>query len=287
MVAPFKPFEPHGSGGPRIREIPLRMVLPNLITVLAICAGLSAIRLAFQDRFESAVVMVLLAAFLDGIDGRLARMLKATSKFGAQMDSLADIVNFGVVPALVLYAYLLDKAGSFGWIATLLFAIAMGLRLARFNVLDEDLERPAWQAEYFVGVPAPIGAITLMLPMYLGFLGLEGTRTVAYAATVFTILVAFLLVSRLPVYSGKKLSIRREYLLPVMLAAVFYVLLLTGYPWQTLTASVAGYLLFLPLSASAYARRSRIEGEKAAAAAEAGAAEAAADEAPEPPKTKD
>ena len=287
MVAPFKPFEPHGSGGPRIREIPLRMVLPNLITVLAICAGLSAIRLAFQDRFESAVVMVLLAAFLDGIDGRLARMLKATSKFGAQMDSLADIVNFGVVPALVLYAYLLDKAGSFGWIATLLFAIAMGLRLARFNVLDEDLERPAWQAEYFVGVPAPIGAITLMLPMYLGFLGLEGTRTVAYAATVFTILVAFLLVSRLPVYSGKKLSIRREYLLPVMLAAVFYVLLLTGYPWQTLTASVAGYLLFLPLSASAYARRSRIEGEKAAAAAETVSAEAAANEAPEPPKTKD
>lgn len=267
MVAPFKPFEPHGSGGPRIREIPLRMVLPNLITVLAICAGLSGIRLAFQDRFESAVVMVLLAAFLDGIDGRLARMLKATSRFGAQMDSLADIVNFGVVPALVLYAYLLDKAGSLGWIATLLFAIAMGLRLARFNVLDEDLDRPAWQAEYFVGVPAPIGAITLMLPMYLGFLGLEGTRTVAYVATGFAILVAFLLVSRLPVYSGKKLSIRREYLLPVMLVAVFYVLLLTVYPWQTLTASVIGYLIFLPLSASAYARRARIEGEKAAAAA--------------------
>lgn len=267
MVAPFKPFEPHGSGGPRIREIPLRMVLPNLITVLAICAGLSGIRLAFQDRFESAVVMVLLAAFLDGIDGRLARMLKATSRFGAQMDSLADIVNFGVVPALVLYAYMLDKAGSLGWIATLLFAIAMGLRLARFNVLDEDLDRPAWQAEYFVGVPAPIGAITLMLPMYLGFLGLEGTRTVAYVATGFAILVAFLLVSRLPVYSGKKLSIRREYLLPVMLLAVFYVLLLTVYPWQTLTASVIGYLIFLPLSASAYARRARIEGEKAAAAA--------------------
>ncbi|AWC24739.1 CDP-diacylglycerol-serine O-phosphatidyltransferase [Aminobacter sp. MSH1] len=267
MVAPFKPFEPHGSGGPRIREIPLRMVLPNLITVLAICAGLSGIRLAFQDRFEPAVVMVLLAAFLDGIDGRLARMLKATSRFGAQMDSLADIVNFGVVPALVLYAYLLDKAGSLGWIATLLFAIAMGLRLARFNVLDEDLDRPAWQAEYFVGVPAPIGAITLMLPMYLGFLGLEGTRTVAYVATGFAILVAFLLVSRLPVYSGKKLSIRREYLLPVMLVAVFYVLLLTVYPWQTLTASVIGYLIFLPLSASAYARRARIEGEKAVAAA--------------------
>ncbi|WP_378943483.1 CDP-alcohol phosphatidyltransferase family protein [Mesorhizobium sp. ANAO-SY3R2] len=280
MVAPFKPFEPHGQGGPRIREIPLRLVMPNLITVLAICAGLSGIRLAFEGRFEPAVVMVLLAAFLDGIDGRLARMLKATSKFGAQMDSLADIVNFGVVPALVLYAFLLDKAGSLGWIATLLFAIACGLRLARFNVLDEDLERPAWQAEYFVGVPAPAGAIVVMLPMYLAFLGVEPTRTMAYACTAFTILIAFLLVSRLPVYSGKKLHIRREYLLPVMLAAVFYVLLLTVYPWQTLTASVAGYLIFLPLSASAYARRAKIEGEKAAAEA------ATTDVASESPETK-
>ncbi|TIT42423.1 MAG: phosphatidylcholine/phosphatidylserine synthase, partial [Mesorhizobium sp.] len=134
MGAPFKKFEAHASGGPRIREIPMRMVLPNLVTVLAICAGLSGIRFGFQDRFEPAVVMVLLAAFLDGIDGRLARMLKATSKFGAQMDSLADIVNFGVAPALVLYAFLLDQAGSFGWIAALLFTIACGLRLARFNV---------------------------------------------------------------------------------------------------------------------------------------------------------
>ena len=159
----FRPFPPHGRGGPRIREIPLRMVLPNLITVLAICAGLSGIRLAFEARFETAVAMVLFAAFLDGIDGRLARMMKATSKFGAQMDSLADIVNFGVAPALVLYAFVLDRAGSPGWIAALLFAIACGLRLARFNVLDEDLERPAWQAEYFVGVPAPAGAVLVLL----------------------------------------------------------------------------------------------------------------------------
>ena len=114
------------------------MVLPNLITVLAICAGLSGIRLAFEHRFETAVVMVLIAAFLDGMDGRVARLFKASSKFGAQMDSLADIVNFGVAPALVLYAFLLDRAGSPGWIAALLFVIACGLRLARFNVLDED-----------------------------------------------------------------------------------------------------------------------------------------------------
>ena len=168
----FQPFEPHGRGGPRIGEIPLRMVLPNLVTVLAICAGLSGIRLAFEGRFETAVAMVLIAAFLDGIDGRLARMLKATSRFGAQMDLLADIVNFGVAPALVLYAYLLDRAGSPGWIAALLFAIACGMRLARFNVLDEDLDRPAWQAEYFVGVPAPAGAVIVLLPVYLVFVGI-------------------------------------------------------------------------------------------------------------------
>ena len=259
----FQPFEPHGRGGPRIGEIPLRMVLPNLVTVLAICAGLSGIRLAFEGRFETAVVMVLIAAFLDGIDGRLARMLKATSRFGAQMDSLADIVNFGVAPALVLYAYLLDRAGSPGWIAALLFAIACGMRLARFNVLDEDLDRPAWQAEYFVGVPAPAGAVLVLLPVYLIFVGvLTPDRTLAFVASGFTIVVAFLLVSRLPVYSGKKIKVRRDRVLPVILATVLLLLLLFTYPWQTLSAAVIAYLVFLPLSARAYARRARIEEAK-------------------------
>lgn len=261
----FQPFQPHGRGGPRIREIPLRMVLPNLVTVLAICAGLSGIRLAFEGRFETAVAMVLIAAFLDGIDGRLARMLKATSKFGAQMDSLADIVNFGVAPALVLYAYLLDRAGSPGWIAALLFAIACGLRLARFNVLDEDLERPAWQAEYFVGIPAPAGAVVVLLPIYLVLAGgLVPDRTLAFAASAFTIMVAFLLVSRLPVYSGKKIKVPGDRVLPLILGCVLLLLLLFSYPWQTLSASVIAYLVFLPISAHAYTKRARIEEAKQA-----------------------
>ncbi|AZO31291.1 MAG: phosphatidylcholine/phosphatidylserine synthase [Mesorhizobium sp.] len=264
MGAPFKKFEAHASGGPRIREIPMRMVLPNLVTVLAICAGLSGIRFAFEDRFEPAVVMVLLAAFLDGIDGRLARMLKATSKFGAQMDSLADIVNFGVAPALVLYAFLLDRAGSPGWIAALLFTIACGMRLARFNVLADDTDQPAWQTEYFVGVPAPAGAVLVMLPLYLYFLrlGLEPSRPAAFVATGFTVLVAFLLVSRLPVYSGKSVKVPGDRVLPVILGVVLYILLLMTYPWYTLTASVAGYLLFLPFSVRAYSKRAMREGEK-------------------------
>jgi CDP-diacylglycerol--serine O-phosphatidyltransferase len=242
----------------------MRMVLPNLVTVLAICAGLSGIRFAFENRFEIAVVMVLLAAFLDGIDGRLARMLKATSKFGAQMDSLADIVNFGVAPALVLYAFLLDRAGSPGWIAALLFTIACGMRLARFNVLADDTDQPAWQTEYFVGVPAPAGAVLVMLPLYLYFLrlGLEPTRPAAFIATGFTVLIAFLLVSRLPVYSGKSVKVPGDRVLPVILGVVLYILLLMTYPWYTLTASVGGYLLFLPFSVRAYSKRARLEGEK-------------------------
>lgn len=263
MPRPFQGFEPHGHGGPRIREIPLRLVLPNLITVLAICAGLSGIRLAFENRFETAVVMVLVAAFLDGIDGRVARMLKATSKFGAQMDSLADIVNFGVAPALVLYAYLLDRAGSPGWIAALLFAIACGLRLARFNVLDEDSSRPTWQGEYFVGVPAPAGAAVVLLPVYLIFIGaVEPSRTAAFIGAGFTILVAFLLVSRLPVWSGKSLRVPGDTVMPMILGVVFFALVLFIYPWETLSVGVLAYLLFLPFSARAYSRRAANEAAK-------------------------
>ncbi|MCV0397700.1 MAG: CDP-diacylglycerol--serine O-phosphatidyltransferase [Rhizobiaceae bacterium] len=257
MFGVFPPFEPHGSGGPRIREIPLRMVLPNLITILAICAGLTGVRLAFEHRFEMAVALVLFAAFLDGIDGRAARMLKATSKFGAQMDSLADIVNFGVAPGLVLYAFLLDQAGSAGWIAAVLFAIACGLRLARFNVLEEDAKRPIWQTEYFVGVPAPAGAVLVMLPVYLGFLGLQPSVAAAWIASAYTVLIGFLLVSRLPVWSAKTWGqrVKRDLVIPILLGVVLFVLLLASYPWHVMAAGVIAYLVFLPLSFRAYAKR--------------------------------
>jgi len=266
MSGPFPPFEPHGGGGRRIREIPLRLMVPNLITVLAICAGLSGIRLAFEHRMELAVIMVLVAAFLDAVDGRVARVLKASSKFGEQMDSLADIVNFGVAPSLVLYASLLDRAGAIGWIAALLFAIACGLRLARFNVMLDDPNRPTWQMDYFVGVPAPAGAVLVMLPVYLGFLGLEASRPVALAACAYTLAVAFLMVSRLPVYSGKASGsrVRREFAIPLMLGIVFYALLLASYTWLTMAISAIIYLVSLIWSARAYSRRVELE-EKTAA----------------------
>jgi CDP-diacylglycerol--serine O-phosphatidyltransferase len=248
----------------RLREIPLRMVVPNLITVLAVCAGLTGIRLAFEHRFELAVAMVLIAALLDAVDGRIARLLQGASKFGAQMDSLADIVNFGVAPALVLYAYLLDKAGAFGWIAGLLFAIACCLRLARFNVMLEDEDAPAWTADYFVGVPAPAGALLVLLPVYIGFLGVPLGAPFAFWASAFTVLIAFLMVSQVPVYSGKTgLRVRRDMVMPMILGIVLYVALLASYTWHAMAATAIAFLIFLPFSAMAYHRRYAREAAKA------------------------
>ena len=245
-----------GARGPRLREIPLRLMVPNLITVLAICAGLTGIRLAFEGRYELAVSMVLVAAFLDGIDGRIARMMRATSNFGVQMDSLADIVNFGVAPALVLYVYVLDQARSIGWIAALIFAISAGLRLARFNVMTERSHKPKWLSEYFVGVPAPAGALLVMLPVYIGFLGLDASPLYGYCSAAYTVLIGYLLVSRIPVWSGKAQGvIRRENALPFILIVVVYVALLMSFTWEVLAATSILYLCTLPFGARAWMKK--------------------------------
>src|SRR3954464_1176021 len=167
----------------RFRPIPVRMLVPNLITLLALCAGLTAIRLAFEQRLEWAGAAIVFAAMLDGIDGRVARMLKGTSKFGAELDSLADFVNFGVAPALILYFWGLHELGNAGWIAAMVLAICAGLRLARFNVMVDDPNRPAWAGNFFVGMPAPGGAITVLLPLYLYFLGVLGTTRLSVVAS--------------------------------------------------------------------------------------------------------
>ena len=265
MATPFPPYDPNGlddteyheGRGPRLREIPFRMLVPNLITVLAICAGMTGIRLAFEHQIQMAGAMVLLATFLDGVDGRVARLLKAQSKFGAQMDSLADIINFGVAPALVLYVFILDQARSFGWIAAIVFAIAAGLRLARFNVISESTQRSAWQSYYFVGVPAPAGALLVLLPVYLGILGLPIDRTTGFAASAYTVFIGFLLVSRVPVFSGKGISggVRRDLVMPFILAAVVYVSLLMSFTWETLTVTAIAYLGTLPFGARAWSRK--------------------------------
>src|ERR1700685_1059642 len=241
---PFDPQHPELRRR-RFRPIPVRMLVPNFITLLAICAGLTAIRLSTEGRMELAVAAIVFAALLDGIDGRVARMIKGQSKFGAELDSLADFVNFGVAPGLILYFWQLHELNNGGWIAAMVFAISGGLRLARFNATMEDPNKPAFAANYFTGVPAPMGAITVLLPIYLAFLGLP--RPPAVLTAFYTLLIGFLMVSRLPVFSGKTVRMRvpPEMVLAVFVSVVFFIALLIGYPWYILSGGTVLYLLSL------------------------------------------
>ena len=236
----------------RFRPIPVRMLVPNVITLLAICAGLTAIRLSTEGRMDIAVYAIVFAAVLDGIDGRVARMIKGQSKFGAELDSLADFVNFGVAPGLMLYFWQLHELKNGGWIAAMVFAISGGLRLARFNATMDDPNKPPFAGNYFTGVPAPAGAVTALLPIYLSFLGL--VTLPAMVTAVYTLLVAFLMVSRLPVFSGKSVRMRvpPELVLPVFVCVIFFIALLIGYPWHILSAGSALYLASLPLGWKSY-----------------------------------
>jgi CDP-diacylglycerol--serine O-phosphatidyltransferase len=249
----------------RFRPIPVRMLVPNVITLLAICAGLTAIRLSTEGRMELAVAAIVFAAVLDGLDGRVARMIKGQSKFGAELDSLADFVNFGVAPGLILYFWQLHELNNGGWIAAMVFAISGGLRLARFNATMDDPNKPAFAANYFTGVPAPAGAITVLLPIYLGFLGLPMPPAILTA--LYTLLIAFLMVSRLPVFSGKTVRMRvpPEMVLPVFVSTVFFVALLIGYPWHILSAGSVLYLLSLPAGWKSYRDHQRNAAAQAAA----------------------
>src|SRR6202167_2268462 len=261
MAIPQSPFSHRRLPPRQFRRIPLRLLTPNLVTLLALCAGLTAIRMAFEDRYGLALAAIVFAAVLDGIDGRLARLLKGTSKFGAELDSLSDF----------LYFWGLHDLKSAGWIAALAFAICAALRLARFNVMSADPDRPAWAANFFVGVPAPAGAIIVLLPIYAAFLGVPRSQFLTWATLVYTLVIAWLLVSRLPVFSGKRIGTRvpPEMVGPVVMVLVLSVALLIAYPWILLTIGTLAYLASLPfgwLSYRNYERRARhAKGEAASA----------------------
>jgi CDP-diacylglycerol---serine O-phosphatidyltransferase len=258
---PFSPIDPERSPlkRRRFRPIPVRTLLPNLITLLALCAGLTGIRLAIEGKLEWALAAIVFAALLDGIDGRIARMLKGTSRFGAELDSLADFFNFGVAPALILYLWGLHELGNVGWIAAMVFAICASLRLARFNVMIDDPNRPAWAAKFFVGMPAPAGAITVLLPIYVHFLGMPRFFFVAPVTLLYTLAIAFLMVSRLPVFSGKRVGKRvaPEMVLPVFVLVVLFFALLVSYPWWVLTIGTVAYLASLPFGVLSYRNHER------------------------------
>ena len=268
----------------RFRTIPVRMLVPNVITLLAICAGLTAIRMAIEGRIELALGAIVFAAVLDGIDGRVARMIKGQSRFGAELDSLADFVNFGVAPALILYFWQLRELNNFGWICAIVFAISGGLRLARFNATMDDPNKPAFAANFFTGVPAPAGAICVLLPMYLVLVGLP--QLPATITALFTLAIAFLMVSRLPVFSGKMVGGRvpPDMVVPVVVCVVLFIAVLISYPWHFLSVGAVLYLACLPLGWKSYRDKERALAAQTASAG-ANVPPAAAPYAPVPGET--
>ena len=237
-----------------LRAVPLRVLIPNLLTLFGLALGLTAIRFSEEGRVNLAVLAVVAAAVLDGLDGRVARLLRGTSRFGAELDSLADFVNFGVAPALILYGAVLHDVRSLGWLAALVFATAMSLRLARFNVALDDLSRPDWKKNFFTGIPAPAGAITGMLPLYLLKLGFGDLPGFAPVSVFYVLAIAFLMVSELPIYAGKTLGTRvtRDKVLWVFLAIILFITLVVNFTFETLTVMTLLYLALIPVSLRRY-----------------------------------
>ena len=268
----FPPFDPERDERKRRQlvftrgQVPIRVLIPNIFTLVGLCAGLTAIRMGIENRFDLAVAALVFAAFLDGIDGRIARVLKASSRFGAELDSLADFVNFGVAPAIIMFNWALEDLHSLGWIAVLVFAVCSALRLARFNVSLDRTDLPAWKSNYFVGVPAPAGAIILLLPIYAQDLGLHLPRLTPLVL-LYTLGIALLMVSNVPTFSGKLFGqkIAREYVPPLFVLAALFIALLLTYPSATLATGSLIYLAMIPVSAYRYLAQERKAAEIARA----------------------
>ena len=250
----------------RLRGFSINRLIPNVLTLAALCSGLTAIRFALQGDLKLAVIAVIVASIFDALDGRVARRLGVASRFGAELDSLSDFLCFGVSPALVLYLASLKDAGALGWVVTLMFPMCSALRLARFNTaLLADTPPPAWTGSYFTGVPAPAGALLALIPLMVSF-EIEATWP-RHALVVGTVLIVVggLMVSRLPTFSFKKGRVPRHLVLPSLLAAALVMGVLASSPWIGLSLLGLAYASLIPLSWLSYRRQAARDRETAAA----------------------
>jgi CDP-diacylglycerol--serine O-phosphatidyltransferase len=249
--------KPRSSRPRRVRVRPIsglsiNKMIPNILTLLALCAGMTAIRFAISDKFEAAVAAIIIAGVLDGLDGRVARLLKASSSFGAELDSLSDFVCFGVAPAMLLYIWSMSSIGSVGWVVALLFGVCSALRLARFNTQIGIPDPPSYAYNFFTGVPAPAAAGLAVLPLCAAFeFGPDFFRS-PWLCAVTTVSVAGLMVSRVPTFSGKRLHVPTEYVVPLLLGAAMLTAFLTTAPWPTLLVIGLCYLGAIPFSIRSY-----------------------------------
>ncbi len=254
-------FRPTGFKTPRprrLRSLSFNRLIPNILTLLALCAGLTAIRYGLQGNWQRAVIAILFAGILDALDGRIARLLHGTSKFGAELDSLSDIVSFGVAPAVLIYFWSMQGAGAWGWAAVLLFPVCCALRLARFNTMLGEADAPPYAHNFFIGIPAPAAAGLALLPMVASFETADD-RLLAFPEVNAAVLaaVSFLMVSRVPTWAGKRLRVPHDYVLPVLLLVGVLAAFLVTAPWTTIALLALVYLASFPFSIRAYRRLRR------------------------------
>ncbi|QEH95002.1 CDP-alcohol phosphatidyltransferase family protein [Gluconobacter thailandicus] len=245
----------------RVRGPSFNRLIPNILTMLGLCAGLSGMRFALEHQFAHAAVALLIAACIDGLDGRIARLLRGTTRFGAEFDSLSDFVCFGVAPSFVLLMWCLEDAGRYAFVPCIMFTVCMALRLARFNASLDDDDKPDYSANFFTGVPAPAGAGIVLFPVFLGLeadrmhaVGLAALAREPIVSAICLILTALLLVSTLPVWSFKNFKVPARYVLPLMLGTGLYAAVLVADPWGALAAAGLFYVAILPFSRRSYHR---------------------------------
>ena len=252
-----------GPTGPVIRRravrgIPLRALIPNAVTVLALCFGLTAVRFGIAGEWEKAVASIIVAGVLDGIDGRIARLLDGATRFGAELDSLSDVTAFGVAPALIIYLWSLQYLPGIGWVIALSHAVTCALRLARFNAAIDAAPQPHKRAGYLTGVPAPIAAALTLSPMFLTFwiepTLLDDPRIRATLVSLAVLPVAFLMISSLPTYSWGSLRLRPSQRLPALVGVGLFAGALFSAPWMTLTLTCVANAIAIPFASRSYAR---------------------------------
>ena len=224
-----------------------RMLLPNMLTLIGVCIGLTSIRFALDEKFEFAIIAIIIAALIDGLDGRIARLIKGTSKVGKELDSLTDMISFGVAPAFIMYFWKLNTLGRFGWLLSLVYVICVALRLARFNISSN--QEPSWRDNFFEGVPSPSGGILVLTPLILSLSGFDYIQLNYEIITpIFFIVTSFLLISKFPSYSFKKIVIQRKATIFLLFGIVLFFGLLLIYTFEVIAISSMIYLSLLPIS---------------------------------------
>ena len=228
-----------------------RVILPNILTLIGVCIGLTSIKFAFDGKFELSVIAVIVAGVIDGLDGRIARLIKGTSKVGKELDSLTDVISFGVAPAFIMYFWALSEIGRFGWLISLIYVICVALRLARFNVASGG--EPSWKDNFFEGIPSPAGGVLVLMPLIYSFSEIQFFNPdYKVLVPILFITISILLISKIPTYSLKRIAVPRSTTIFLLFVVVLYFGLLLIYTFNTIIISGALYLLMIPISAGHY-----------------------------------